>query len=444
MTEQAFGLPRPLGNGLLLRWATLADTDELADFNIHMHSDNPDAPETFLTHWTRDLMRGDHPTTSATDFTVVVDENKRGKIISSMTTISQTWAYDGIPFGVGRPELVATDPDYRRLGLVRAQFEVIHAKSAARGELVQGITGIPWYYRQFGYEMTLALHGGRDFYWSRPGNTSKVDEEAYHLRPATEADLPLLQRLHATCFADLLVTRIWDEAQRRYELFQAHRETPGARHVQLVETTTGETVAYVEYRQWGSAFVVRELGVLLGHSWRAVCLFLTRILKVQADELNQTREKPVDRIYFEFGVAHPTYEALGRQLEEQRPTYTWFIRVPDVPAFLRHLAPALNKRLAASAMAGHTGALRLSFYHSQLALRFEQGQLVTVEPYEPGHFFDCDAFFPDLTFLHVLFGHRSWEEIRHLRADCYPLNSDTAVLLNILFPKRPSRVLPLE
>ena len=72
-----------------------------------------------------------------------------------MVLISQTWTYDGIAFGVGRPELVGTAPAYRRRGLVRTQFEVLHQRSAERHERLQAITGIPWYYRQFGYEMAL-------------------------------------------------------------------------------------------------------------------------------------------------------------------------------------------------------------------------------------------------------------------------------------------------
>jgi hypothetical protein len=36
-----------------------------------------------------------------------------------MNLISQIWAYEGIPFGVGRPELVGTLPEYRNRGLVR-------------------------------------------------------------------------------------------------------------------------------------------------------------------------------------------------------------------------------------------------------------------------------------------------------------------------------------
>ena len=44
------------------------------------------------------------------------------------------------PRVVGRPEAVGTRPEYRRRGLVRAQFEVIHAWSAERGELEAGRT----------------------------------------------------------------------------------------------------------------------------------------------------------------------------------------------------------------------------------------------------------------------------------------------------------------
>jgi len=179
-SEDTFGLPLDLGDGLTLRWATPADAEAVGRFNVAMHSDDPADPETFLYHWTQDLMRGDHPTTKADDFIVVTDVD--GRIISSLNLISQTWAFDGIPFPVGRPELVATLPEFRRRGLVRRQMEIIHRKSAARGELVTAITGIPWYYRQFGYEMGLNLGGSRLLFWARPGNDEKVAQETYRLR----------------------------------------------------------------------------------------------------------------------------------------------------------------------------------------------------------------------------------------------------------------------
>ena len=66
--------------------------------------------------------------------------------------------------------------------------------------------------------------------------------------------------------------------------------------------------------------------------------------------------------------------------------YAWYMRVPDLPGFLRHIAPALEKRLANSVMAGHSGDLRLNFYHSQLRLTWTQGKLQEIGPYKPKQF----------------------------------------------------------
>ncbi len=443
MKVDEFGLPRNLGDGLLLRWGRPEDAEELGQFNVRIHSDNPDEPHQFLAHWTHDLMNGRHPTTKADDFTVVIDQNT-GKIVSSLNIISQTWAYDGIEFGVGRPELVGTDPNYRRRGLVRAQMEAVHAKSAARGEMVQAITGIPWYYRLFGYEMGLDLGGSRQFFWGRKGNNKPVKKEAYSLRPATLEDIPILQTLYQAHCARSRIVRVRDETLWRYELIETHPDSETRRDIYMVETTDGDVVAYFEYKQWGTGFIVRELGVRPGHSWRAVALFIARVLKIKAGELNKGRPKPIDNISFNLGYDHPVYEALGRQLEKQIPAYAWYVRVPDLPGFLRHIAPVLEKRLANSVLAGHSGDLRLNFYQSQLRLTWERGKLVEIAPYEVAHFFDYGAAFPDLTFLQLLFGYRTADELAAARADCDIANETTAViLLNILFPKQHSCVVGL-
>src|SRR3954465_7220556 len=134
-------LPRDLGDGLVMRRATVADTAIVAAFNAQVHTNTNDEPDEHVRVWTEDMMRGDHPTTNAGDF-LIVEDTKSGAIASSLCLISQTWSYAGIPFGVGRVETVGTHPAYRRRGLVRAQMDVVHAWSAARGELVQAIGGI--------------------------------------------------------------------------------------------------------------------------------------------------------------------------------------------------------------------------------------------------------------------------------------------------------------
>ena len=95
-------------------------------------------------------------------------------------------------------------------------------------------------------------------------------------------------------------------------------------------------------------------------------------------------------------------------------------------------------------MAGHSGSLKLNFYTSQLKIDIEKGKITSVEPYTPDDFFDFDVFFPDLTFLQVLFGRRDVEELRHIFADCFPRNDECALLLKILFPKRNSHPINLN
>ena len=436
------GLPRHLGDGLVLRWATSDDTEAVADFNARIHGSEPALDEP-LRVWTREMMATDqHPTVRAADFLVVVDESKGGKLVSTLNLISQTWEYDGIPFAVGQPEIVGTEPDYRRRGLVRQQFDIIHARSAARGEMVQGITGIPWYYRQFGYAMALDLGGARRLYWHNLPKLNTDQTEIYRQRPARMDDLPLLKQLYAVQSRDSLVNRVRDEAEWYYELNRTDATSSSYRRFMIVEDLEGHSVGYYQYCQSYdfTMLIVREIAVLPGQSLRMVAEFVCRSLKAEADEINKEAKTPIVAISFAMGSSHAVYTALGRQLDRQIDPYAWFIRVPDLSAFLRHIGPVLEKRLATSPLDGYSGTFRLGFYRSNLTLIFDKGRLTDLGTFQATKPDDGDAVFPDLTFLEMLFGRRSFDDLRYAFPDCLARNEQSAILTNSLFPKQPSCV----
>lgn len=430
-----------LGDGLVMRKATAADREALADFHANTLLDiGEEGPNEGLHAWMLDLMSGGHPTFRPGDF-VLVEDTTVGKIVSSIGLISQIWTYEGIPFKFGQPEIVSTDPAYRRRGLVRAQFNEVHRWSAARGELVQGITGIPWYYRQFGYEMALNLGGARTGYRSNVPKLKEGETEPYAVRRATTDDVPLFMVMYGQAASRSMLALVHNEALWRYDIEGRSEKSDFRIELRVIQTPEGEPVGVLAHSR-----KLREsrLGSLLyevkpGVSLLAVTPSVMRYLDATGMEYAKRDSEEFEVLGFSLGEWHPVYDTVGERLPRVRKPYAWYIRVPDVPAFLRHIAPALEKRLAESAQAGYTGEIKVNFYRSGLHFRFEEGR-ISVEGWKPERVEEGDAAFPDLTFLQLLFGYRSLEELQHAFPDCSASTDAARALLPILFPKKVSTV----
>jgi len=436
---------RDLGNGLILCRSTSADAEALAEFNSRIHSDDGlDKPDTRTAAWTRDLLSKPHPTFHADDCTLMV-ESASGKIISSMNLISQTWAYDGIPFGVGRPELVGTLPEYRNRGLVRIQFDEVHKWSAERGELVQGITGIPFYYRLFGYEMSLELSGGRIGFEPQLPKLKDGESEPFTLRPANLDDIPFLMEVYTHACQRRLVTCVRDEAIWRYELAGQSGNNVERLEVRIIQRAGGEPVGYLTHPwyNWDTGLAANYYELKPGVSWLEVTPSVARYLWQTGESYSKRDGKPAVRTTYSFwfGSEHPSYDVFRDKLPRMRDPYAWYIRVPDLPKFIRQIAPVLERRIAESSIVGYTGEARISFYRSGLQLVLDKGKLVTIESWRPSHEDRGNAAFPDLTFLQLVFGYRAYEQLEQSYADCTYKDDEARVLLNTLFPKKASSVM---
>lgn len=433
---------RDLGDGLILRRSTPEDGEVLAEFNRGIHTDNePDGQ--CIAAWTRDLLTRPHPTFHSDDFTIV-EETATARIVSSMNWISQTWSYEGIQFGVGRPELVGTLSEFRNRGLVRIQFEEVHKWSVERGEIVQAITGIPFYYRQFGYEMALDLDGRRFGGEAQLPKLREGETEPYTIRFAQESDLPLIQKLY-----DQTKQRSMIACERTPELFRyelmGRSENNNCWVNCMIDNKVGEPVGFFRhpgYHQQGSLAAARyELKP--GISWLEATPSVVRYLWGKGLEYAKRDGVEFNSFGFVLGAAHPAYEALGNRLPTIRDPYAWYLRVPDVCGFLNHIKPVLERRLAESIGSGHSGEFRVSFYRSGLRFVIEKGKLTTIAPWEPSPEDGGVIAFPGLVFLQLLFGYRGYDELQYTFADCWCESEEARALINILFPKKVSNVYPI-
>ena len=441
---------RDLGNGLLLRWSEANDTEEIVYLTSMVFRDDADAlPNTHLGNLVRELMSGRHPLMGPRDFVVVEDTRRtEHRIVACTCFWSQVWEYEGIRFGFGRPEIVATDPGYRNRGLVRTLFEEIHARSEAEGHLAQGITGIRYFYRQFGYEYALNLDGRRVTNLSLIPAAKENEPEPYTLRDATEEDIPLIQELFDRRGRESIVTSPIEANWLRYHLRMWNVvETDDNWHLQIIIDRAGMAAGFLltPVVRWGKHMEVFALEVRPEVNLLAALPPILRALAVQGQQLQaQPGAGPLHEISFTLGVTHPVYDVLGSALTTRRvPPYAWYVRVPDVPRFLRHIAPALERRLLESPLARYSGELHITLYRGGLHLVFEDGTLKLAESWRgPAYSAIEDAGFPPLVFLQLLFGYRSLDDLRYAFPDVR-VKDEAELLLKTLFPMKPSWVVPL-
>jgi hypothetical protein len=435
---------RDLGNGLVMRRSTPEDAEALAEFNGHIHAHGDDKADLqCLVAWTRDLLTRPHPTFHPNDFTIV-EEAATGRIVSSSNLISQTWSYEGIKFGVGRPELVGTLPEFRSRGLVRLQFEEIHKWSAERGEMVQAITGIPFYYRQFGYEMALDLDGRRFGYEAQVPNLNEGENETYSIRTAQENDLPLIEKLYAQTRQRSMIACERTPEIFRYEL-NGRSEHNNCWINCTIEDKAGEPVGFFTHTGYNrhNSLVAARYELNPGVSWLELTPIVVRYLWAKGQEYVKRDGSECNSFGFILGAQHPAYQALGGRLPTVRDPYAWYLRVVDLPGFLNHIKPVLEKRLAESFAAGHSREIKISFYRTGLRLVIEKGRLTLIEHWKPTPEDGGIIAFPNLTFLQLLFGYRGYDELQYTFADCWCDSEEVRALINILFPKKLSNVYPI-
>ncbi|MEN9937746.1 MAG: hypothetical protein RLZZ387_4325 [Chloroflexota bacterium] len=443
---------RDLGDGLVARWSTAADTEGVAALFGHVFREGPESPiNTVAMEWIRDEMSGRHPLVGPND-TALVEDTRRGTIVSASVYMRQQWEYAGIPVALGRTEPVATHEDYRGRGLVRATFDLCHQRSDERGDLAQCITGIEYFYRQFGYEYAVELGGSRSVYLASVPPLKEGEQEKYRLRQAglpDTAQVMMLYERERTLHRGgqpVLVTAKMDTSYLQWTLDGQNPAAGEGLTTYLIERVEdGQAVGYVRVgrMRWRAATI--GIGGLMTEPsvpLTAVMPAVLRALKELAPQVPVSPSgKPGEpvRIGLWLGKDHPAHDAIGRELAvAEDPPYAYYVRVPDLPRFMHHIAPALDRRLSGSSLSGYTGELKLDFYRDGLRLEFERGKLKTAEPWRRPVWGDPrSGGFPPLVFLQLMFGRRSLDELRYAFPDVWA-NDEASMLLNTLFPKQPS------
>ena len=444
------GYREDLGDGFTLRWANRSDDASLVALYDTVFDDNPP----YVSAYVMAQIAGTSPVGVPDDVAVVADKDNR--IVAATLLLRMPLDYAGVAVPAGRPEIVAAHPDVRNRGFVRKVFQLIHARSAYRGDLLQGITGIPYYYRQFGYEYALTLGGNYQMPFSSIPTITPSQPDTISIRRATNDDImPLLmlyerdkRRIHN--HLPMLVTSRIDATYMRHTITTTQTHDPWVPYVIVSAENTILGSMFTNRVRFGDINIrslTTEPHVPLHTIFDALC---RQLVTLAAQMMPNDAQTPAAKaINFWLGVDHPAYPLISRTPHQVDRPYGWYIRVADIARLLQHIVAPLEKRLSQSSMAGYTGTLQIDMYRDGLQIDILKGK-ITAQTWKRSGAWQSNrspgapqAAYPPLVMLQQIFGLRSLAELRDFYPDVYA-SHEAAQLLDILFPKQSSWLLPLD
>ncbi|NJM09043.1 GNAT family N-acetyltransferase [Candidatus Gracilibacteria bacterium] len=404
---------QPLGDGLLLRSArSSADIERLMAFNASIHGPGLAA----LTH----ALMVEHPQ-ARLDYWLFIEDVATQRVAASLCLLPWTLRYGVVQLRAAEMGIVGTAEDFRRRGLVKAlnkRFNEVLLRDSFDLSIIQGI---PYFYRQFGYEYAMPLE-----LWCRVElhqfRALAENERTFSVRRASDADLPQLERLYNEAALSLDIATVRDTATWRY-LLGAGLTTETGGETLLVIAANGHAVGYVRVMAhgFGDGLICGEASLMPAEAALAVLAWLCDLAR-ERGKLYLRLNLPPGHVLNMLALHHGAHDGGG---------YAWQIKVPDAAALLHKLAPLFAQRLQASAFAGWQGTLAVNLYQETLALHFEAGLLTQLEALLPGTWGDLRL--PPQLLAPLALGWRSLAELKY----AFPDVNGAAMawsLANVLFP----------
>jgi predicted acetyltransferase len=403
----------PMSNQLIMKSiCDQSDVDRLAVFNSEIFGQRVAtfAPSLILHH----------PATRPEHWLYVEDETTK-QIVASLALIPWEWRYEEVVLKSGEVGLVGTLETHRNRGLIRALM-TRHHELLQVGEFdLSHIQGIPYFYRQFGYEyaMPLDVHLNLELHCL----PNEITETLYHFRLATKEDVSILSQLYEQAALGLSISAVRDESFWHYLLDHSLLTDLGA-ETWLVLDANQQPIAYfrLPFHGFGSGLIINETSRLDRATAEAVLVHLRGVAQQQDKthiRLNLPNTNDLVRVARGFN-AHDD------------GCYLWQTHLVDVARLLRKLAPVLERRIATSVFAGLTSIVCLNLYREAFELRFENGKLRSVQSI--GFTNKGEIKLPPLLLAPLLLGYQSREELSRMYPDIniYPQFQH---LVDVMFPK---------
>ncbi|MGY5860332.1 MAG: GNAT family N-acetyltransferase [Candidatus Thorarchaeota archaeon] len=363
----------------------------------------------------------------------------KGIIVSTLSAIPSTWNYEDIPLRNLELGWVGTLKEYRRKGLHKLLYTHFDNLLLSGNYDISTITGIPYFYRQFGYDFVIPLD---HTVWIRTNQIQTFDEKnppeymKLNIRPAEKKDIPVMMELLEELNQKLLIyasrsPELWEiqeSIKKQWENdFQSYVVLDGSkiigyfRPVKQIKKDSSPNK---------STMNVIESSILTFNGVRRVLQFL--YAEAMKDDI------PL------IGSQGPSFNTLSRFMKNLgglgKDWWKYQVRIPNMTSFLQKISPVLERRLIGTMFEGLTYDVIMNTFQNCYKLKFVSGKITDVSNLGPQQVDENQPFrAPPNDFARLILGAYSIQEIEQNNID-FIVRGDVRLIAETLFPKKESSV----
>ncbi|MHA2359115.1 MAG: GNAT family N-acetyltransferase [Candidatus Thorarchaeota archaeon] len=402
------------------------ELEELIEFNSKVH-DEDDAEE--LRRQIEKLPG------FGREFNFYIRDVDKGIVVTSLNAVPSLWAYEEVVLRNLELGWVGTLKEYRRKGLVRVLYEQFD-KLLLEGEYdISTIQGIPYYYRQFGYDFVLPMDRTL---WMTVDQLPTIDEKKkpeymnVKIREATPIDLDEIMNLYDEHNKQLQVyiarsRELWEVQEETKMEFESEFRTF------VLEDKNGVT-GYLRLARTKKSRAPDRIGSTLRVMESSIKTYTGVMRALQLIKAEALKDE-----FYRVGITGPSTNNLSRVAldfgGQIRGGWKHQLRIPSILRLLEKITPVLEKRLVGSMFERLTKDLPINTFRNCYLLKFVNGKIENITDIGMQEVDESRGFrAPPNDLVRLIFGVNDIDEIRNNNID-FIVSWELKSLVATLFPK---------
>ena len=361
-----------------------------------------------------------HPEMNDEHFFMV---KKGEKAVAGSLLIPQVWRLGGVELKVAEMGCVGTDPKYRGKNLQGILNNEFDKYAGEHGFDLCVLAGIPFFYRQFGYQYAVQLN------YSTEIQLDKIPEKETELLIGYFTDEHIEK---ADIFLRKSQERYLVHSVRSQEIWGMQQKT-GTYGAEPFQTSAlfieNEFVGYYRFseNQEKKTIYIKELAV----NEIVTPEGLAGVIVKHALKLGLTK------LY--TGLSHQ--DEFSRYLITQGANiikpYAWQVKILDLTKFLTKIRPLLEFRIENSKFKGVSKELTMNFWKFAVKVKIDDGKVTDIEKVHGEE--DRTIGLNPYAFIQLALGFKSRKELEEMYPD-FRVRGDVGNLIDVMFPKQPGYI----